>query len=80
MKKIEDYLNAMEILKDELPQCFKRGDKKLPLAVGIHVSVLKHYQRDDRFDDAVLKKAVGLYCRGTKYLGSIIEGNQRIDI
>lgn len=80
MKKIEDHIEAVEILKNELPECFKRGDKKLPLAVGIHASVLKHYRGDDRFDTAILKEAIHLYCKGTKYLSTITEGNRRIDI
>ncbi len=80
MEKIDNYVEVLEILKKELPQCFKRGDEKLPLAVGILESVLKHFENDMRFDSLTLKKAIALYCKGTKYLSAVIEGAPRIDM
>jgi ProP effector len=80
MQKTEDYFEVMEILKNELPKCFRRGNAKLPLAIGIHESVLAHFKNDGRFDADTLKKAIRLYVKGTKYLTSIIEGTPRIDI
>jgi len=80
MSKIENPVDVLEILKTELPKCFRRGDEKLPLAIGIHASVLKHFESDERFDAKTLKKAIGLYCIGGEYINSIAEGAPRIDI
>src|SRR5262245_4170708 len=80
MKKLDQYVDVLEILKTELPECFRRGDQKLPLAIGILESVLKHFENDERFDVMTLKKAVGLYCNGGQYISSLVEGAPRIDI
>ncbi len=73
-------VEVLEILKDELPKCFIRGDGKLPLAVGIHEAVLKYFENDKRFDVETLKNAIRLYVVGTKYLSCVIVDASRIDI
>ncbi len=73
-------VEVLEILKDELPKCFIRGDGKLPLAVGIHEAVLKHFESDKRFDIDTLKNAIHFYVKGTKYLSCVIVDAPRIDI
>ena len=78
--KIDDYFEVMEILKTELPECFRRGDAKIPLAIGIHETVLKHYENDVRFDASTIINAIRIYCRGKKYISTIIEGSPRINI
>ncbi len=71
---------VLEILKDELTKCFIRGDGKLPLAVGIHEYVLKHFENDKRFDAETLKNSIRFYALGTKYLNGVIFDKPRIDI
>lgn len=73
-------VDTLEILKIELPACFKRGKDKSPIAIGIHESVINHYARDSRFDAETLKKAIALYVKGSKYLSKITSGKSRIDL
>jgi ProP effector len=80
MQKIDNDVEVLKILKNELSACFKRGNEKLPLAIGIHESVITHYANDKRFDPRTLIKAIMFYCKGTKYLHSLIKGAARIDI
>lgn len=80
MQKIENHVEVMGILKNELSRCFKHGDEKSPLAIGIHESILKHFENDARFDAQTLLRAFSFYCKGTRYLKSIVEGASRIDI
>ncbi len=73
-------VEVLEILKDKLPKCFIRGDGKLPLSVGIHEAVLKHFKNGIRFNVETLKNANRLYVVGTKYLSNVIADRARIDI
>jgi ProP effector len=78
--KIDDYFEVMEILKTELPECFRRGNAKMPLVIGIHEAVIAHYENDARFDAATIINAIRFYCQGKKYINTIVEGAPRIDI
>lgn len=71
---------VLDVLKDELPACFRRGGNKQPLAPNIQESVIEHYAADSRFNKDILKKALALYVNGTKYLKSVISGHSRIDL
>ncbi len=73
-------IEALNVLKAELPLCFKHGKEKLPIAVGIHHDVLSHYANDKRFSKTNLRKAINLYTSGTVYLGKITVGIPRIDL
>ncbi len=73
-------IDVLEVLKDELPTCFRRGKEKRPLAHGVHESVIRYYAADSRFNQEVLKKAIELYVNGTKYLKNVICGGSRIDL
>ena len=76
----EKALEALEILKKELPTCFKYGSKKVPLAVGIHQDVFAYYQNDQRFRKPILRKAIAIYTHGKKYLRKVVAGVLRIDL
>lgn len=69
-----------DLLIQELPQCFKKGDQKQPLCIGIHIQVHSHYKDDDRFEPKALQDGLNRYFNGIKYLKKIIEGVPRIDI
>ncbi len=60
-------IDALDVLKIELPLCFKRGKEKLSIAVGIHHNVLTYYANDTRFSKTNLRKAINLYTSGTIY-------------
>ena len=80
MSKLKDTFEVLEILKKELPQCFKRGHDKLPLALGIHKELIKHYSQDPRFSNLMLRRAFYYYCHGEAYLKNIKEGMLRINL
>ena len=69
-----------ELLIQELPNCFKKGEQKQPLCIGIHLQVHSHYKDDARFEPKTLQTGINKYCCGEKYLKTIIEGASRIDI
>lgn len=69
-----------ELLKQELPQCFKSGDKKQPLKVGIHLQLHFHYKDDPRFEPQDLQKGLNSYASTPAYLVKIVEGAIRIDL
>ncbi len=69
-----------DVLIQELPNCFKKGDQKLPLCLGIHIQVHTHYKDETRFEPKLIQKGLNKYCSGTNYLSKIIEGVPRIDI
>lgn len=77
---IKKEIKVLELLKNELPTCFKRGRDKQPLAPNIQESVIKYYAADLRFNKDTLKKAIALYVNGTKYLKCVISGRSRIDL
>jgi ProP effector len=76
-KKAIEALNA---LKHDLPFCFKRGNEKQPIAIGIHHDVLAHYAHDSRFSKTNLREAISLYAFATEYLKKIREGSPRINL
>ncbi len=71
---------TLKLLKNELPLCFKKGAKKLPLSLNIHQEILQHYGKDKRIDEKVLKKAIQFYTQSTNYLKKLQSGAYRIDI
>jgi len=80
MHPYKKAIHALEVLKNELPLCFKHGKEKLPIAVGIHHDVLAYYASDKRFSKTNLRKAINLYTSGTIYLKKIVEGAVRINL
>lgn len=76
--KKSDRIKALLI--KELPKCFKEGELKQPLCIGIHLQVHTHYKDEDRFEPDHLQKGLNKYCAGEKYLKVIVEGAHRIDI
>jgi sRNA-binding protein len=73
-------IEALDALKNDLPRCFKRGNEKQPIAIGIHQDVLKHYANDARFSNITLKKAIQLYTFATVYLKKVKAGVPRINL
>ncbi|MBS0287993.1 MAG: ProQ/FinO family protein [Proteobacteria bacterium] len=71
---------VLEILKQELPLCFKRAGFKQPLKIDIHKDVLNYYRQDERFTPRTLSKAIGFYTKGKAYLKTLLEGADRIDL
>lgn len=69
-----------ELLKQELSQCFKSGDQKQPLKVGIHMQLHFHYKDDPRFEPQHLQSALNSYAWTPAYLAKIVEGAVRIDL
>lgn len=80
MKSKFTSTQTLKLLKNELPLCFKTGTEKLPLALNIHEDILHYYANDPRFDEKILKKAIGFYTQSTNYLKKVKEGTHRIDI
>ncbi len=80
IKNIENYVETLEILKNELPKCFMRGDAKMPLALGIHKSLLVYFENDKRFDGELIQNAIRIYVKGTKYLRNVVFDVPRIDM
>lgn len=76
-RKVEGVKAA---LKEEFPNCFKSGDEKLPLKIGIHLQLHFHYKDDPRFDPQELQKGLNAYASSPKYLAKIVEGAVRVDI
>ncbi len=79
-KKHTALFDALEALKAELPQCFKRGKEKQPLAIGIHHAVLRHYENDTRFSATIWQQAIKLYVNSTEYLENMVASQPRIDV
>ncbi len=77
---LKKEIEVLELLKKELPACFKRGGKKQPLAPSIQEAVIKYYANDLRFNKETLKTAIALYVNGTKYLKCVVSGHSRIDL
>ncbi len=71
---------ALEVLKNELPLAFRRGEDKLPLKRKIRDDVINHYKDDKRFKPHIFKGAIGIYVNGRKYLKAHTEGAARIDL
>lgn len=69
-----------ELLKLEFPNCFKSGDEKMPLKIGIHLQLHSHYKDDSRFDPQIIQKGLNSYSSSPKYLSKIVEGASRMDI
>lgn len=69
-----------ETLIQELPHCFKKGDGKQPLCIGIHIQVHTHYKDDARFESNLIQQGLNKYCNSPKYIKNIITGASRIDI
>ena len=80
MKSIDNPIKVLTMLKQELSACFKKGNNKFPLAVGIDKEVIAHYENDSRFDIPTLKKAIEFYCNSTKYLSNVVMNVPRVDI
>lgn len=76
-KKVEGVKAA---LKEEFPNCFKSGNEKLPLKIGIHLQLHFHYKDDSRFYPEDLQKGINAYASSPKYLAKIVEGAVRVDI
>jgi ProP effector len=73
-------IEALASLKSELSRCFKSGNQKMPIAVGIHHDVFAHFEKDTRFSRRNLRDAIGLYTSGKVYLGKIVTGTSRINL
>ncbi len=69
----------LKIFKEELPECFKKGNEKIPLMQGIHHEVIAHYKNDLRFDNAAIRHAIRFYVSSTVYLRKVVEGTPRIN-
>lgn len=69
-----------DALKQEFPNCFKSGNEKLPLKIGIHLQVHFHFKDDSRFDPKLIQQGLNSYFSSPKYLAKIIEGASRFDI
>ncbi len=78
-KSVSSYV-VLKILKNEFPLCFKKGTKKLPLALNIHKKLIQHYKNDLRFDKQTLEEAIRFYTHSIKYLKIVKENTPRISL
>lgn len=76
-QKVQQIKN---MFKEDFPNCFKSGEEKLPLKIGIHLQVHFHYRDDTRFEPQLIQQGLNSYAMTPKYLSKIIEGAPRVDI
>ena len=76
----KNVLEVLQILKTDLPACFKKGTQKIPLVKGIHEQIISYYNNDKKFYSHIIYLAVGYYVTSTKYLKTLVSGTPRIDI
>lgn len=79
-KKNEKVQQMKNVLKQDFPNCFKSGNEKLPLKIGIHLQIHFHYKDDPRFEPQLIQKGLNSYASSPKYLAKIVEGAHRVDI
>jgi sRNA-binding protein len=73
-------LEVCEILKRELPLCFKTNRPKQPLKLDIYQDLLDYYSNETRFTSQDLSRAVKIYLSSQDYLASLVAGAERLDI
>lgn len=79
-RKNSKAFRMKELLVQEFPNCFKKGDAKQPLCIGIHIQVHAHYKDDARFEPSLIQQGLNKYCFSPKYIKKIITGTPRINI
>ena len=78
--KIKDTQQVIEYLAERFPQCFSvKGDAK-PLKIGIFQDIAAQLSEEEPISKTSLRAALRKYTSSWRYLASVQEGTQRVDL
>ncbi|EWH09986.1 ProP expression regulator [Catenovulum agarivorans DS-2] len=78
--KIKDSQKVIQYLSERFPQCFSASGEAKPLKIGIFQDIAAQLSEDDPISKTSLRAALRKYTSSWRYLASVKEGAQRVDL
>lgn len=78
--KFSDTKQVIKFLSDSFPQCFSVEGEAKPLKIGIFQDLAEALKDDSRLSKTLLRSSLRHYTNSWRYLYSIKEGTDRVDL
>jgi ProP effector len=79
-QKLTNVKEALAYLAERFPKCFVLNGEVKPLKIGIFQDLATELGESENLSKRLLRMSLRHYTSGWKYLSSVKEGNQRVDL